>query len=324
MSFEMGAEERNTNGDSKRRAADPANGQAKTPVVLQCLFEEHRHLAALVRALAKTAGKSEPLKIGDYYLLRDIAGYLHDYPDRVHHPTEEVLFEIVRRRKPAMKEAIRQMRVDHLALLQETEKLLELLDRAIEEPGNGPENTIRTVCSAFAGHQRKHMETENRILFPAAIESLRPADWREIEAQFSAADDPLFGRAVGSQHRTLYEYLIAPADCASARPGALRIRSFERLVRTSGVIMNGADAHCSRLRELGDTLAAETRSAVKQALRPGNLVAATTLPLGYGAFLGSAVLQCSRDLLEIWSTTATEAVAPYLPGRFRPSDPRES
>lgn len=320
----MDVEERNTNGDPKRRVANPANGQANTPLVLQCLFEEHRHLAALVRVLAKTAGKSEPLKIGDYYLLRDIAGYLHDYPDRVHHPTEEVLFETVRRRKPALKEAIRQMRVDHLALSQETQKLLDLLDRAIEEPGHDSEKIIRTVCNAFAGHQREHMETENRVLFPAAIESLRPADWLEIEARFPAAEDPLFGRAVGSQHRTLYEYLIAPADGASARPGALRSRSLERLVRTSGVIMNGADAYCSRLRELGDTLAAETRSTVKQALRPGNLVSATTLPLVYGAFLGSAVLQCGRDLLEIWSATTREAVAPYLPGRFRPSSPRES
>ncbi len=318
----MSTTERTRDNEAQTQAAESTNRATDMPTIIDCLFEEHRYLSALARVLASKAGQRKPLGIGDYCLLRDIAGYLHDYPDQVHHPTEDLLFEKLERRRPSMKKAIQRLRVDHGAVLTETEELLGLLDRAIEKRGQGCETTIRDACASFARHQAEHMEFENRTLFPAALKSLRPTDWRDIESQFAAVEDPLFGRVVGNKHRRLYEYMISPQDDASEKHIASGIASLERLIETSDVIVNGMDAGRARVRKLGEGLSKETRTSAKQFLQPPNFALAAVLSFSYGAFLGSSLMLCAYDLLDICSSTVSDAFAhcSQRPSRF--ADPR--
>ena len=305
----MNNTERTRDNEAQRQAAESKNHATDMPTIINCLFEEHRYLAALARVLASKAGQRRPLEIGDYYLLRDIAGYLSDYPDQVHHPTEDLLFEKLERRRPSMKKAIQRLRADHDAVLMETGELLGLLDRAIDKRGQGCETTLRDVCASFARHQQEHMEFENRTLFPAALKSLRPTDWRDIESQFAAVEDPLFGRVVGNKHRRLYEYMISPQNDAFEKHIASRIVSLERLIGTSDVIVKGLDAGRDRVRKLGEGLSEESRTTVKQFLQSPNLTLAIVLPFSYGAFLGSSLMLCAYDLLDICSSTVSDAFA---------------
>jgi hemerythrin-like domain-containing protein len=324
MSNVKDATNRVTNEESRNRTARNPNREADIPRLLQCLFQEHRYLAALVGVLESKAVSPAPLRMGDYYLLRDIAAYLHDYPDQVHHPTEDVLFGKLERRQPSMKGAIRRMRLDHETVMKETEALLDLLNRAIEEHGKELEESVRNACHSFATHQREHMEFENQTLFAAAIEALKPSDWRAIEHRFSTREDPLFGRIVGRQHRTLYEYLIGPNDETSGKLSLTRMRLLERMIRASGTIVNGADAFGARLRELAELLSRETRSALKQSLQRGDPVSAAVLPIRHGAFLASSVFQCNLDLLEICMQTARDALADQVSGPIGLDEPRDS
>jgi hemerythrin-like domain-containing protein len=323
MSNVKDATNRVTNEESRNRTARNPNREADIPRLLQCLFQEHRYLAALVGVLESKAVSPAPLRMGDYYLLRDIAAYLHDYPDQVHHPTEDVLFGKLERRQPSMKGAIRRMRLDHETVMKETEALLDLLNRAIEEHGKELEESVRNACHSFATHQREHMEFENQTLFAAAIEALKPSDWRAIEHRFSTREDPLFGRIVGRQHRTLYEYLIGPNDETSGKLSLTRMRLLERMIRASGTIVNGADAFGARLRELAELLSRETRSALKQSLQRGDPVSAAVLPIRHGAFLASSVFRCNLDLLRILTTTIRDAFAHRVRGAVRQEELRD-
>ena len=150
------------------RVPDPHDA-ASIPPVLRCLFEEHRHLTARTRTLRNTAQQRASLGPGDYYLMRDIVGYLHDYPDHVHHPTENRLFDVLRKRAPSHGPAVQRLLSDHEAVAEETEALLDLLDRAIEEGDRDDEQAVRVACKKFVTHQRAHMKFENQEMFPAAI-----------------------------------------------------------------------------------------------------------------------------------------------------------
>ena len=291
-----------------RLAKENGKSSFRLPRVLRCLFEEHRHLAALLRALEGKAQKKGRLNTGDYYLMRDIVGYLHDYPDHVHHPTENRLFEKLLQREPSRKKAVKRLRDDHRAVAHETQTLLNLLDQVIEDSTRDKEKAVRMSCEAFISHQRAHMQFENQEMFPAAIDSLSPADWKQIEIHFEAADDPLFGQIVGSKHRLLYEYLMSPAAQASGKFQVSRFFSLERLILTVDALEEGTGTWCNRIKNLGEDVSQETRALVTKSLKPESLTSVIGLPVNYAAFLGKSLFDCTGDLVQIYSSTVKKSV----------------
>jgi hemerythrin-like domain-containing protein len=64
------------------------------------------------------------------------------------------------------------------------------------------------VVRDFIAHERRHIEAEERALFPAAVKVLRPADWARIDARMSDARDPLFNTTVEQKFRALAEKIL--------------------------------------------------------------------------------------------------------------------
>jgi hemerythrin-like domain-containing protein len=285
------------------------DGASDIPLVRRCLFQEHRHMSALARALEQKTQQAAPLGQGDYYLMRDILGYLHDYPDHVHHPTENRLFDLLKKRMPSQAPAVKRLLSDHQAVEQETRSLLDLLDQAIEESSPEREQAVRAACAAFVSHQRAHMQFENQEMFPAAIDALTAADWKRIEKYFEATDDPLFGRTVGNKHRLLYEYLLDPVNQATGRLAVSRLFSLELLVRSVDIVEQSHSSAWRRINQLGAEMTGETRQVLNRALKPASLGSFIGLPFNYAAFLGKSVFDCSGDLLRISTATAKDALA---------------
>ena len=48
-----------------------------------------------------------------------------------------------------------------------------------------PRRTFDDVMRDFIEQERKHMAMEERVLFPAAVNALRPEDWAAIDARWS-------------------------------------------------------------------------------------------------------------------------------------------
>jgi len=285
------------------RSKPPEEGRESTPRVLRCLFEEHRHLAALVNVLGEKATQKHGLQAGEFYLLRDIVGYMHEYPDDVHHPTENRLFDLLLQRAPARKAEVDRLKREHQALGRETQGLLDLLDEAIERPSAGRESAVRKACAAFAVHQQAHMRFENLEMFPAAMESLTPEDFNQIESYFAAADDPLFGGLVGKRHRLLYEYMLNPAERASERLTGSRLLSLERLILTIDILEDGAGEWSRRVLDFGRELVEESRLAAHRALHPASRGLPLGSPVNFAVGVGRAMFDCGTDLLRIYTTT---------------------
>ena len=71
------------------------------------------------------------------YLAQDIARYMHEYPDTVHHPTEDIIFNRLLVRDPDSKKDIDWLRKDHERLAAQTAKITDLLDAAVTELRGG-------------------------------------------------------------------------------------------------------------------------------------------------------------------------------------------
>lgn len=302
-----------TNGNARvataRRAPRKRARARPLPEVMQCLFDEHRHFKGLLDVMAERAGRKAELRVGDYCLLYDIVSYLHDYPDQIHHPTEDRVFTRLLERDDTHASEVETLRSDHENIVAETEALLAQLADAIDNPTDANEKNVRKVCGAFAAHQLEHMTFENEVLFPAAIDHLEPEDWQDIEAYFAAVDDPLFGKVVGKQHRFLYEYLVHPMEEATRKYTTSRVSSLDRFARTTDILEQGTSAILQQLKSHGSSLSRVSRATLLRSLRPESLKAALLLPFEYSAFVGKTAISCGVEVIRICSETAGRAAA---------------
>jgi hypothetical protein len=52
------------------------------------------------------------------------------------------------------------------------------------------------------------MDKEERLLFPAAVQRLRPEDWAAIDARASDRQDPLFNGAIETKFQALQRTIL--------------------------------------------------------------------------------------------------------------------
>ena len=143
----------------------------------------------------------------DYEILRAVIEYFQDYPEDCHHPKEDMVFEKLKMRDPAAADRIGDAQAEHEI---ETERLHKLVE-AVEEILAGREflrQTFHDAVYGFIRHQRQHMDKEERLLFPAAVQRLRPEDWDAIDARLADRKDPLFNGAVETKFQALQRTIL--------------------------------------------------------------------------------------------------------------------
>jgi len=51
---------------------------------------------------------------------------------------------------------------------------------------------VDNIIRDFINHERQHMAMEERVVFPAALDALRPEDWADIALRLADRDDPFY------------------------------------------------------------------------------------------------------------------------------------
>jgi len=297
---------------SQKSSAAKSPTTRALPPVLACLASEHKHMAALTRLLEVRAEQKQKFQQADYFLMRDVVAYLHDYPDQVHHPTEDLLFERLSRLRPDLGEEVRALQSQHRQLAEQGGRLLAQLEQAADGVPGLPEKDLRISIREFAGQQNRHMQRENSKLFPAAIAGLRQTDWQFIARRVKLHEDPLFGQEVQARHRTLFEYLLgAEREFASnILAGSLGLQ--ERLLVAASAVEEGSREGMQVLGRAAGQWLNETRALLVGERRPGSLGQWLVAPWRYGWFTAGTIKDCGIDLLGISATTTREAIGAAL------------
>lgn len=190
-------------------------------LTLAIIQREHRALAAVLytfdHVLAEVrAGKIAP----DFAMFDLVLSYVQDFPDRFHHPKEdEVLFPLILKRAPAVKEEIAELQAQHREGLRLTSDLKWKLDAWKSDPDKGFA-AFDVAAQNFIEGQRKHLTKEERTVLPAARETLTAADWATADAAFADNDDPIFG----SNPKKLYDQLLSKIATLAPEPYGLAPR----------------------------------------------------------------------------------------------------
>ena len=175
--------------------------------IIQILLEEHRNIDKLLLVLEHELEVFDRSEEPDYEILQAVIQYFQDYPESCHHPKEDMVFEKLKVRDPAAANRIGDVEAEHQV---ETKRLRRLVE-AVEEILAGREflrQTFHDVVRDFIDHQRQHMDKEERLLFPAAVQGLRPDDWAEIDARLNDRKDPLFNGAIETKFQALQRTIL--------------------------------------------------------------------------------------------------------------------
>lgn len=177
---------------------------------MRVLAKEHLALRALARIIALEAELLSRDGRADLDLLQDIAAYISEFPNRIHHPKEDdFLFRHMRARDSARCAAIiDRLQSEHQKEDESIARFLAAL-QALRAGAPGAAEDLAEVAAGYARHLLGHIEAENSLVFPLAEEVLQDEDWVEIDAAFAANDDPLVGGQPGARFSDLHRRIMA-------------------------------------------------------------------------------------------------------------------
>jgi len=175
--------------------------------LVQQLHRDHSDIARLLKLLTDELDVARVEEEPDYSRMLLVMKYMTHYPDVVHHPKEDVLFERLIDRAPSIRIALQTLTAEHRMLAEKGLEFFDILHAAAHE------YVVERVSLETRGHDYistlyRHMRFEETEVFPVARERLSRRDWRTIDSRVESLRDPLFGKQVDDQYRSLYELIF--------------------------------------------------------------------------------------------------------------------
>lgn len=184
-----------------------------TLFVLRLEHGNQSKLLGLIEDQMAAADAGSPV---DEELLTLASQYFTDYPDRCHHPKEDLVYKLLSRRDPGSRAGLRDLIADHRRLHELAVAFAQAVRRLHEEPQAG-EPAPREVIREFTAHYRQHMRDEEERFFPMAEQRLSRDDWDTLDFTIFDQDDPLFDHAAEKRFSALRVRIEALAEQAKAQ-----------------------------------------------------------------------------------------------------------
>lgn len=163
---------------------------------------EHASFAHLLDLFEKKLAAFHTGDTPDYDLMLDIVRYLRHFPDRYHHPREDIAFGLMVGHDPSLKPQIARLLQEHRAIGVAGEELHRLLSEAVEGAVI-PREKVEAAAAIYLVYYRHHITSEELNIMPRAMELLKPSDWAEVARAIPPAIDPLFGANADAGYREL-------------------------------------------------------------------------------------------------------------------------
>ena len=177
------------------------------PKIIEILLQEHQNIEKLLLVLERELAIFDRSERADYEILQTIIHYFQDYPASCHHPKEELIFEKLKARDPIAAKNFGDVEGDHELEVQRLRSFERAVDAVLADQEFLREN-FHLAVHDFVEHQRRHLEKEERLLFPAAVKALQREDWAEIDGRLDDRKDPLFNSVVEARFQNLQKTIL--------------------------------------------------------------------------------------------------------------------
>lgn len=181
---------------------------AARDAALATIRDEHRSIAAVLQALATVVeDAAQGTRPADTRILRSGIHYLRAFPQALHHPKEEqYIFNRLRKHSPDLDRILDELQSQHVRGTNLLDAVADAVEGYEQRPHTGA--ALRDAWVAFTNEQWRHMESEELVVLPAALERLTDDDWREVADAFGRNGDPRFDRLVTEDFRELFARIM--------------------------------------------------------------------------------------------------------------------
>lgn len=197
-------------GDGYSRAAMEAaksgernKARAAEQPLMKALRAEHRHMATVMQVFSEQLKDLEAGNRVDAHVLYEVMDYMVTWPDRFHHPREDLIYGRVAELDRKAADEVDTLQRDHDRAARNGRDLL----RDIQEwqAGNVPPARIIKAGRAYVDQIYEHMNVEEKVVFPHIEAVLDLEDWRELaeDDQLQGVSLPVFGPRVQREFRNL-------------------------------------------------------------------------------------------------------------------------
>ena len=175
--------------------------------VIDQLGRDHRNMRLLLDIVEAEMEGYRAGQVPDFELLQMIARYILDYPELIHHPKEDLVFERLLERDPTARESLGDLIADHRRLAQLTQRFAAAVGDASRDV-ELPRAWLEALLREFLQANREHMQAEEKHFLPRAMARLTDDDWAEIDQRMSGTADPVFGEQRASPYLRLHERIL--------------------------------------------------------------------------------------------------------------------
>ena len=153
----------------------------------------------------------------DYELMSDVIYYMTQFPDRYHHPREDVAFKMLLDRDPSARHVVDDLATQHEAIAT----IGAAIHADLSAAAGGAmmaRATIETDVRDYVSFLRRHFDQEEREIFPRLAVFLTKADWFMVASAIHLNADPLFGESVQARFQALHRHIARHAGCGCETP----------------------------------------------------------------------------------------------------------
>ncbi len=224
-----------------------ARKSGKEPALIRTLRIEHRHMASVMQVFSEQLELIESGQLVDPHLVYEIMDYMVTWPDRFHHPREDLIYARVAELDASAADEVDTLQRDHDNTAKFGRELLATI--AQWRIGEVEGETMIENSRAYIAHIYEHMNIEEKVVFPHIAEVLSSPDWRELEAEDSLepVSLPMFGPRVQRDYRNLARNIRRGLRRSAEQQVVVEWMGLEAFMETMDVVGMAYDAsrHCA-------------------------------------------------------------------------------
>jgi len=183
--------------------------------IIEDLRQEHRNIEELLRVLERELSLFDRGDRPDYEVVLAVIDYFKEYPDSCHHPKEDIVIEKFKARYPVAAATIGDLEAEHREGAKRLRRVAQAVERVLSDQ-DLLRQTIDDIIRDFISHERQHMAMEERVVFPAVLNALRPEDWADVAQQLADRYGPPHQRDFEEKFSTLRRNILEMEEEAEA------------------------------------------------------------------------------------------------------------
>ena len=156
---------------------------AAPPRTVRALHNEHIYMSNLLDSVEEQIAQIQAGREADFNLLLDIVDYMKSFPDRFHHPKEDLIYQRMAMRDKASAPAAQKLIEEHRLLEGLIGRLGDSIDDYHTLPTVHKRNRVAELCSEYIDRMREHINEEETVVLPRSMAVLREEDWFLIDQQ---------------------------------------------------------------------------------------------------------------------------------------------